>query len=52
MDYLTPSEIIDRLNDIIYTMETNEDAYYVAIEVAYQLKDEIVQALAESDTVA
>lgn len=47
MDYLTPSEIIDRLNDIITTMELKENDFYVALEVAYQLKDEITQALSE-----
>lgn len=47
MEYLTPSELVDKLEDIIRTMEQSEDVFYIAIDIAHQLKDEIQQALPE-----
>lgn len=47
MEILDTSELIDCLAEMIRVMETNEDRFYVAIDVAHQLRDEIKQALTE-----
>lgn len=45
MDILNPSEIAERLDSIIATLELDETTFYVAIEYAHQLRDELVQVL-------
>lgn len=47
MDVLTPVELLDYLDQIIRSLERNEDIFFVALEVAYQLRDELAQALSD-----
>lgn len=37
--------MIERVDELISEMEDREDAFYVALELAYQLRDELKQAL-------
>lgn len=41
------TDLIERLDDIIRTLEEQEPIYYVAIELAYQLRDEVTEILSE-----
>ena len=41
----TEDYMIERVDELIREMEDREDMFYVALEIAYQLKDELKQAL-------
>jgi len=44
-EILSNSEIIESINKIISTLEVDEDEFYVLLETAYQLRDELLQNL-------
>lgn len=41
MDFLTPEEMFEGVEAVIAFMEQDEHRYYVALELAYQLRDEL-----------
>lgn len=49
MDVLTPVEILDYLDQLIRSLERDENLFFVALDVAYQLRDELTQILTDSD---
>lgn len=49
METLSPVDILDRLDEIICSLESNESVFYVAIDMAYQLRDEVKQAMPDYD---
>ena len=44
METYTAEDILERVNELIVILEENELELYVAVELAHQLHDEIVQA--------
>lgn len=44
MDITTPDDLMEGLESIIEYLSSRDDAYYIALELAHQLKDEIIQA--------
>lgn len=49
MDITTPDDLIEGLESIIEYLSSRDDTYYVALELAHQLKDEIIQASPEDE---
>jgi hypothetical protein len=49
MDALSPEEMIEQLNLVILSLEANESVYYVALDLIYQVKEEIKQISFEED---
>lgn len=49
MDITTHDELLETINATIDYLAENESEFYVALEVAYQLRDEIIQACPEEE---
>lgn len=49
MDYFSPAEILERIEELITAFEQNEPMFYVCVDIAHQLKDEVTQAIADYD---
>jgi len=47
MDILTTTDLLETINEVIRTLEADESVFYIALDVAHQLRDEVQQALAE-----
>lgn len=49
MSLHTPQSVLDGLDEIIDYLLENEENNYLAIELAYQLRDEVARNLPEED---
>lgn len=49
MDILSSQELLEQLDNIIATLEANEDVYYIALDLVYQAREEISQVSFEDD---
>lgn len=49
MDLLPPTEILDTLDAIIASLEVDENRFYVAIDIAHQLRDELTQIVEQDE---
>lgn len=49
MNILLSSDTLDAIDELIATLEHNENQCYVAIEIAYQLREEVASVLAAVD---
>jgi exonuclease VII small subunit len=45
MDLLTTDEIVDAIDSLILTLNEDENQFYVAIDLAHQLREELLQVL-------
>lgn len=43
MEQYIIDDILDRIDELLEILNEYEDAFYVAIEVAHQLRDEVTQ---------
>lgn len=50
MDINSTEELLELLSSITDYLTAHEDELYVALEVSYQLRDEIVQAISTDST--
>lgn len=48
MDVLTPRELIEHINEVIESLTVYEDCY-AALDVAYTLKEEVMESLQVPD---
>lgn len=49
MDTFTPAESIEQLREVIRSLEHDEHRFYIAIDLAHQLIDEILEASPENE---
>ena len=47
MEILTHDDLVEHVNELIDYLSEHEDTFYVALDVAHQLRDEIVQITSE-----
>jgi len=47
---MTSDDLLERVDTIIDFLTEREDVYYVALEIAHQLRDEIMQAAEEQES--
>jgi predicted DNA-binding protein len=47
MEILSRDDLIEHVNELIDYLSEHEDAFYVALDVAHQLRDEIIQVTSE-----
>lgn len=43
MNTLSVSEMVSRIEEVLATLEENEHQFYLSIDLAYQLRDELTQ---------
>lgn len=49
MDILSSDELLEQLDLIIASLEQNEDVYYIALDLIYQAREEIVTVSFEEE---
>jgi predicted DNA-binding protein len=49
MELYSSDDLLENVNSIIEYLVEHEDDFYVALEVAHQLRDEIIQALPDEE---
>jgi hypothetical protein len=47
MEILSRDDLVEHVNELIDYLSEHEDTFYVALDVAHQLRDEIVQITSE-----
>lgn len=47
MEITSHDDLVEHVNELIDFLSEHEDVFYVALEVAHQLRDEIVQITSE-----
>jgi hypothetical protein len=50
MSAFSGTDIIERLDEIITVLEQNENQFYVEIDLAHQLRDQLAQTIDLSNT--
>lgn len=46
MDISSLTELLERVDEIIITLEPDENRFYVVLDLAHQLRDELTQLIA------
>lgn len=49
MDTLSPDEMLEQLDLVIEALDANEDVYYIALDLIYQVREEIKRVSFEED---
>lgn len=49
MDITNTEDLLDGITNIIDYLSDRDEEYYVALEVAHQLRDEIIQAIPDDE---
>lgn len=50
MDQYIIDDLLDRINELIDIMNEHEEMFYISIEVAHQLRDEVEQSQQSVDS--
>lgn len=50
MEILSRDALVEHVNELIDYLSEHEDVFYVALDVAHQLRDEIVQITSEEQS--
>lgn len=46
---MSSNDAVDNIDQLIKYLETNEDDFYVAVDIAYQLREELKRVLVENE---
>lgn len=49
MDITTPEDLLECIESIVNYLSPRDDTFYVALELAQQLQDEIIQAIPDDE---
>lgn len=49
MDTLSAEEMVEQLDQVIMSLEANENVYYVALDLIHQVREEISRISFEED---
>jgi CRISPR/Cas system-associated endonuclease Cas1 len=49
MSRIPPAELLTTLDAILAFLEADENRFYIAIDIAHQLRDEVIQVLHHID---
>lgn len=49
MDITTPEDLLECIESIVNYLSHHDDTFYVALELAHQLQDEIIQAIPDDE---
>lgn len=49
MDIIKPSDLLDEVTCMIDYLSTRDEDFYVALELAHQLRDELLEAIPDDE---